>query len=304
MPASFSGNDAWSELWSDADLFLYGRASSLPADWLERAQRLWREQGPPPGFDPKTMFSRRNLYPMALAMCLAAIWPSEPVAAADGAATAQSFRERVERRPLDWKARHNLAVALAGLDRLDEAAAHAGIAWVQHPSAEATRILWTRLAREAGFPQGAENNIPLPSGWWSRFVGAASPPQWQWMLVIAGTVAGVGAILLLLVVYAHAGRRWNAAGSAVLAVGAICAATCWASLRTYGALSNSEAVVVWQSATLRPLPVETPPEAGTVVLGAGSAARADGEFLGWRRLRLSHGRSGWVRKESLIWAWR
>lgn len=303
VPSSFAQEDGWRRLWAEADLFLYGRSATLPDDWVARARQSWMEKGQPPAFAPATMFRRENLYPLAAAICLAIGLSAMPAPAAPGNGVEASLRQAVARHPLDWKARYNLAVTLAGAKRWEEAAGHAGVAWVQQPDAQVTRDLWTRFARQAGYLQ-QEGGVPLPEGRWGRFAAATAPAGWQWTIAAFALAAALGAVTALVALYARARRAVLIAGAVVMLSGLIGSGLAWASLARYGALSSRDAVVVWRSTPLRAVPVEAPVDAGTAMIAAGAAGSVDGRFLEWTRVRFGDGRRGWVRQENVIWFWK
>ncbi len=62
-------------------------------------------------------------------------------------------------------------------------------------------------------------------------------------------------------------------------------------------------MLVWGAGPLRPLPVDTPAEEAEIQLAGGTAGRVDKAYLGWRRVRLADGRSGWTRAERLLPVW-
>ncbi|MDP1987161.1 hypothetical protein, partial [Phenylobacterium sp.] len=88
------------------------------------------------------------------------------------------------------------------------------------------------------------------------------------------------------------------AGMAV--IGGVISAT---ALSGYGVLASDKAVLVWGAGPLRPLPVDTPAEEAEIQLAGGTAGRIDKAYLGWRRVRLADGRSGWTRVERLLPVW-
>jgi hypothetical protein len=303
VPESFGEHDGWRALWVEADRFLYARAGDMAPDWGERAQRLWSEQGPPPPFAPSTTFRPANLLPAVCAVgvvlaCCALPKPSMAQSAAEG-----SIRASLHANPLDWRARHNLAVTLAAQKRWDEAAGQAAVAWIQQPAAPETRALWTRTAREGGYSLEPGSSVPRPSGWRGRAIAVASPAGWRWM-ALAFAWVGVGGAATLLFARFHGGRRpLMAIGAALVVVAACGGVAAAAALSAYGVLARPDAVLVWKAAPLRALPVYTPAESAPAQLAAGVAGRVDRSFLGWRRVRFSDGRAGWLRQEALIWVW-
>ncbi|MFT4933895.1 MAG: hypothetical protein ACI9LT_000568 [Pseudoalteromonas distincta] len=291
----------WAALWREADRFLYGRVGVLPQDWLTRAAELHAALGPPPPFRPATALRRPNLLPAAAGLASLALILMTSGAHAEEM-TAKALTERVAEAPLDWRARHNLAIALAAQDRWEEAAGHAAVAFVQSPSDPQTRQLWLTTGAKAGYSLAPGASVPRPRDWRSRAIAAASPAVWRWLLIgfAALTTVGLGASLYRRY---RAGRRLVRAGlglAALAAVGMMVSAT---ALASYGALGSSRAVVIWGAGPLRPLPVDTPAEAAEIQLAGGAVGRAEQTYLGWRQVRLGDGRTGWTRQENLIWVW-
>ena len=75
-------------------------------------------------------------------------------------------------------------------------------------------------------------------------------------------------------------------------------------LRAHGPAASPDAALVWRAATLRAVPTDVGEQKVTADLPAGTLARVDKDFLGWRRVVLPDGNSGWVRAEALVPLWR
>lgn len=291
----------WGDLWAQADRFLYGRAGLLPQDWVIRAAALHAALGPPPPFRPAMALRRRNLLPAAASLAgLALMFMTGPAGAQD--MTAKALNERVAEAPLDWRARHNLAIALAAQDRWEEAAGHAAVAFVQHPSDPQARRLWLTTGAKAGYSLAPGASVPRPRDWRGQAIASASPAVWRWLVMgfVGLTTLGLGAALFGRY---RAGRRLTRAGLALAALAAVGMMASATALAGYGALGSSQAVVIWGAGPLRPLPVDTPAEAADIQLAGGAVGRVERAYLGWRQIRLGDGRTGWTRQENLIWVW-
>jgi hypothetical protein len=302
VPAAFGEESDWGRLWAEAEVFLYGRVAALPDDWLERARQRWRQLEAPPPFRPATVFRPANLNPLAWLLCV--LLAGLPAIEAGAQAVVRSWQERVERDPLDWRARHNLAVALAEDSRPDEAAAQAALAWAQQPDSPDVRALWLDLRREAGFALSGAGGMPGVEGPWAALATRASPRTLQLLSSGAAMLAAAGALLVLLAGFGQLPRAWRRAGFALLAPALLGAFAATALLSYYGPLASRDAVLVWRPAPLRPVPVATLPEDEPVHLGGGSVGAARQEWLGWWRVDLGDGRQGWVRREDLLWVWQ
>jgi hypothetical protein len=76
------------------------------------------------------------------------------------------------------------------------------------------------------------------------------------------------------------------------------------SLKTYGPLADSHAVVVVKPTTLRSIPTDLDTPQKSTSLAVGVVASTDKAFLGWRRLSFADGQTGWVRAETLVPLWQ
>lgn len=290
----------WRALWAQADQFLYARAGVLADDWTPRAEAALVALGPPPPFKPATALRRGNLLPAAAMAGLALVVLSGQALAQD--MTAEALRQSVAEAPLDWRTRHNLAIALAAQDRWEEAAGHAAIAWVQNPGDPQTRQLWMTTGAKAGYSLEPGASVPRPRDWRGRAMALASPATWRWLLIGFAllTATGLGAAL-----YARyrPTPRLAQAGLGLAGLAVIGGVVCATALSGYGVLASDKAVLVWGAGPLRPLPVDTPAEEAEIQLAGGTAGRVDKAYLGWRRVRLADGRSGWTRAERLLPVW-
>ncbi|MFN4166613.1 MAG: hypothetical protein ACK4GK_18745, partial [Ferrovibrio sp.] len=168
--------------------------------------------------------------------------------------TAKALADRVAEAPLDWRARHNLAVALAAQDRWEEAAGHAAAAFVQNPSHPQLRQVWLTTGAKAGYSLEPGASVPRPRDWRSRAIATASPAVWRWLSLGFGALATFGLGVALYARY-RPRRHLAKAGlslAAVALVGGLISAT---ALAHYGALGSSRAVLVWGAGPLRALPV-------------------------------------------------
>jgi len=121
-------------------------------------------------------------------------------------------------------------------------------------------------------------------------------------MAMAWLAAG-GVALALLVRFGRLARRFAAIGLGLIVLAALGGAVSGTALAAYGPLARRDAVVLWKAGPLRAVPVDTPAETETVQLAAGAAGRIDRSYLGWRRVRLGDGRTGWIRRENLLWVW-
>ncbi|MFH1497902.1 MAG: BatD family protein [Verrucomicrobiota bacterium] len=134
----------WGALWAESERVLYRRDTPIAPQWIAQARQALALHAVP-AWSPWQLFRPRNLFPwlatIALLLLLAPALPAQTddYASGDFAAAETGWRERIQKTPTDWAARHNLSLALAQQDRWDEAAAHAAVAWLHNPASPATR---------------------------------------------------------------------------------------------------------------------------------------------------------------------
>jgi Flp pilus assembly protein TadD, contains TPR repeats len=300
----------WAALWLEVERALYRPDTPLAKEWFAQAWEAHARATPPrrslfAALRPAHLFARAALW-LVLAVAAFCVGPdllaasddaSELYTRGDFAASEAALRPAVAAAPLDPSLRHNLALALAQQGKWDEAAAHAYAAALQRPGDPALERLLSVTVPKAGY----RIQIPATS---ARFLSVGN---WQ-------TVAFAAAVVLCALVPAayllalHVSRRRRRAplffGHGLLFVGAVALAAALAALRAHGPAASPDAVLVWRSSTLRAVPTDAGDQKVTAELPAGTVARVDKEFLGWRRVVLPDGNTGWVRAEPLVALWR
>jgi hypothetical protein len=213
-----------------------------------------------------------------------------------------SSAAQVEREPLDVIARYNLAIALEADGRLSEAAVHSGIAWLQEPRFDQGAELWMRLRSQAGLLSASEGGLPESIGAVGRVRSALPPALWQRLHVATLLLVISLAVMLLAGAYWQRLRPTFRASAFCLVVVLAGFLVTRVVIGSYAGALDRRAVVVHQQATLREIPVENRLDDGNWVL-PGAVGIVERRFLGWVRLQLSDGRSGWLREEAIIAIW-
>ncbi|MET0261645.1 MAG: BatD family protein [Rariglobus sp.] len=312
-PHPAKGDTDWSTLWAEADRTLYG-AAPLPADWTARATAAL-DQHRAPTFSPAQLFLPRNLLPLlAVIVALAASVPAS-VAADSTAAYAQgdfpaaetALRETLAAAPTDWAAHHNLALTLIQQNRPEEAAGHALAAFVQQPQTPSVRWHLAYSFKTAGVSP-AELKPFLADSPAATIARLASPTRWQALLIASAWLAALATALGIRAAYKRSGssRKLKAFTplTTTLTVSAlIVGLAAGLSLRTYGTLAHSRAVMVVKSTTLRSIPTELDTPQKSTPLSLGLIATTDKTFLGWQRLTFPDGQTGWARTETVVPLW-
>ena len=309
----------WAKLWEETDRTLYGDNVALPSDWTTRAEAALSAKRVD-AFSVFQLFLPRNLLPVLvlLLMCSLTVTghaaesaPAAPTAGdplasyrkGDFAAAEKSWRKTLETAPTDWLARHNLALALAQQDRWNEAAAHATVAFVQHPRDPSVYWHLAPAFEKAGYTP-APLAAFLQPGPVAQIARLASPPDWQLGLIIAAGLAALALALLLGRAYGWRSRWVPTLVALAFIFALVLAATAFTGLHAYGSTAKAGAVIAWKAGTLRSIPTEADTTQKTTALPAGSIAIIDRTFLGWVRLSFDNGQTGWVRKDEVVPLWR
>ena len=302
----------WSALWIETERALYRPDTALPKDWFAQAWQAHAQATPPArglfaAFRPAHLFPRVALWIVAfstflLAYSSASAAPAEAAdalqlyARGDFPAAEKAIRETLSTAPLDSALRHNLALALAQQGKWDEAAAHAYAAALQTPRDPAIERLFAATAPKASYrlrlAPSAAQTLSV-HGWQNLALGSA-------LLLLS-----VAPSAYVLALYRPGRRRaLLATGHACLILAGAALITALVALRAHGPTTDPDAVLVWRTATLRAVPTDVGDQKVTAELPAGTLARVDKEFLGWRRVVLPDGNTGWVRAEPLVPLWR
>lgn len=301
--------ETWSQLWRESERAIYGAKPELPSDWQARAEAALATTKIPGSAWPR-FYRPRHLLPFLGAIAFLCVLPA--IKAADPAAAYRegrfdraeaSWREAVRQNPVDWIARHNLALALAQQDRWAEAAAHATTAWMQHPRDEATRWNLALTCNRAGFTPTAIAPL-LASSPRAELAGLASPAEWEHVLVAGTSLIALGLFLWLLVAYGHLPRGTRWAAWTGLSLGLLLVALSGISRSAYGIAAHPGAALVWRGGDLYSIPTEAETAQQTTPLPAGTMGVADKIFLGWTRLSFPNGQTGWVRHSEIVMLWR
>ena len=301
---------AWATLWLESDRALYGPASTLPSDWIARAEAALTAKRVP-GFNPLRLFLPRNLLPFA-ALLLVALFLPAPLPAGEPAAdytagkfpaAEKSWREALAKNPTDWTAHHNLSLALAQQDKLGEAAAHAAAAFVQNPSHPAVRWHLAHVSEKAGYAPPPLAPFLRPTAQQS-LAQLASPATWQRLLLAATCLTALALAGLLARTYGQRSRAVAVTAFTLLPLSLVLAVSAIVGWQTYATTADASAVVAWRAGTLRSIPTEADTTQKTTALPAGSVALVTKSFLGWQQLSFENGQTGWVRKEELVPLWK
>jgi tetratricopeptide (TPR) repeat protein len=298
---------AWTTLWNEADRAQHGRDGTLPSDWLVRAEGALQAVKIP-GWPVFSLFAPRHLLPFLFALAIAFAPASARADATEDykrgnyAAAQSAWQKSVAAAPHDWAARHNLGLALAQQDRWAEATAQWTSAFLLNSRSELTRWDLALGLQRSGLAPSELVELSRGEGR-HALARAASPGEWQGVLVGAALLIAAALVLLLFKGYRKVGNWARPVALSVVLVAILLAAAATLALNTYGALAHPDAVIVWRASTLRSVPTEADTQKVSA-LSAGSIAVVDKTFLGWSRLNFAGGQTGWARNEDVVRLYR
>lgn len=303
-PRSPGSASDWAALWHEADRALHGRETDLPQDWVDRAESALRAVKVP-GWSPFSLLAPRHLFPFLAVLALAFLPLTARAEAADAyrqgdyPAAEAGWRQQAANRAGDWTLRHNLGLALAQQDRWPEATAQWAGAFLLNPRADATRWDLALGLQRSGLAPAELVEFSRGEGR-QALARAASPAEWQFVLVGASLLIALAFVVLLLRGYGLIGGWARPAAMVTILLAILLAAAATFSLRTYGQLAEPGVVMVWRATTLRSIPTEADAAQKSSPLSAGSIAVADRTFLDrWTHLVFAGGQTGWVRNEDV-----
>lgn len=303
--------DDWLALWREAELAMFAPQGALPADWLPRAgtaAALVRIGGLLAWWPGHTRHWAPRLAAVALGFAAALSGTTTlPAAEARDAYHEGQFAEAREawlthlrRQPADWAARTNVALASAQLDEWAVSNAFATSAFLLHPRDGDVRRQLRLAATHLDGVDPAVRRLVAPE-WYDRPVGWLSPGEWQ-SLIVGGTgVVGLALVALVVSLYWRDGRTAaRATGQAMIVVGSLVIGLGITSLGRYGALAHPRAAMIVEAVQLRSIPSDAADKQKSVPVTPGTIVVLERDFLGWDKVTLDGGSSGWLRRESLV----
>lgn len=293
----------WVDVWTGSERALYGREHALPPGWCDRALAVCTHTRRP-RFNPLRALTVRNLVPKVAAAAVLLACTMVPARAAapldaytngDFAGARKQLLARAKDAPSDWIARYDLGLAEAQLGDAPRALAETVAAFVHAPRNADVR--WNAnafAARVPGFDRAAAALLALPG-----IAALASPSAWQVLLVAGAVVFCSGAAVLLRQRYRSGpSRRWI--GLVPLVVGAVIGGTAAVGLRAYGPLADPRAALLAAQPVLRSVPTDAEQSQQQKPLAAGTLVVVEQDFLGWVKVGLRGGETGWLRQGDVV----
>jgi hypothetical protein len=132
-----------------------------------------------------------------------------------------------------------------------------------------------------------------------RLAAMTSPATWQALLIVGAFVGCGGAALVLRRRYGNAPGRSRLA-MALLVAGIALGGTAAAGLHAYGPLADPRAALVAGQPLLRSVPTDAEAAQQQKPLAPGTLVLVERDFLGWLKVDLRGGESGWLRQGDVV----
>jgi hypothetical protein len=297
----------WAEVWAASERALYAPGHELSAGWCNRATALTARRGLGLGAALRRVIAGRHLVPRAAtAAALLVAAAAVPVRGADAIAayTAGDFtaardqlRAAVAAAPRDWIARYNLGLAEAQLGDHARAVAETLGAAMQAPRDADVR--WNAAAFAAAVPA-----LDPAVAAFARAPGIAAllaPAGWQIALLVALIIGCAGGVLLVRARYGASGGAVGRLAIALVVLGSAGTAAAITALHAYGPLADPRVALVVGDPTLRSVPTDAEAVQAEKHVQAGTLAFVGREeFLGWTKVALRGGETGWLRRGDVV----
>ena len=293
----------WIDVWAGSERALYGREHALSSAWCECARALCTRTKRI-GFNPLRAFPLRRMIPKAATAALLigvaagaahAVDPLDGYARGDFAGARDQLLARAKDAPSDWIARYDLGLAESQLGSSARALGETLSAFVHAPANADVR--WNAHGFAAQVP-----GIDPPTAALIEAPGLAavlSPAAWQLLVITGALIACSGAALWLRSRYRVTAGRTRLAG-ALLIVGPVLGVAALLSLHAYGPLADPRAALVAEQTVLRSVPTDAERAQQQKALAAGTLVVVEQDFLGWVKVGLRGGETGWVRHGDVV----
>lgn len=301
---------SWKRAWVLSDQALFGTSSADADEWHSLQKNLVVDC-PSKGYSPALVTKSRAWAPaMILGFALASLAPQldAQTSAPDGnelylqgnfPAAAAKWAAAINAEPHVFAHRNNAGLAYAQTGDWGRAWAFWTSAYCLDPSNEA--LTWNlRIAHQNTSAYDPILQSLVAGQDLYRIVRLRSPAGWQ-ALSTQAIWAMAGLLALAIVsLYLRPVRR---AFSYLLVLGLLCGLSSyfaqWAYSK-YGALGEADTLLVVSQAALLTIPTDLQTEQVSTTVAEGSVAKQDKTFLGWIKIRLPNGESGWLRRENVM----
>ncbi|MDQ8199319.1 BatD family protein [Pelagicoccus enzymogenes] len=301
----------WSKAWELSDQLLFGRGNIDQKEW-ERLQKLAVGMCPGKNYKPSSVFRVKSWFPAIALSCIALVDPHSGIAQEiDDLEPAELYQQgKFEQAAAQWlgaldsepqvvEHRYNAGLAFAQMGDWPRAWAYWTSAFCLDPSDE--NVAWNlRIAHQNTSAYDPVLQSLIEGEGLYRIVRLRSPSAWQTLSQQAIWALGIFLFAAILTIYVKPLRRASAY-LLVLAVlsGLFAYFSAWA-LSKYEALGEPDSILVVAEAPLLSIPTDLQAEQVSSVVAEGTIVTRQKSFLGWVKIELPNGESGWLRQENLL----
>ncbi|EDY81191.1 hypothetical protein VDG1235_808 [Verrucomicrobiia bacterium DG1235] len=300
----------WRNAWQLSDQALFGVADYDHEEWL-RLQRLACSACPSKSFNPSQVFKYKSWVPTFAILALLTLAVQNLSAQSESAevnslynqgkfkAASAKWVEAINESPEVFEYRYNAGLAAAQLGDWSRAWGLWTGSFCLDPSNE--EVAWNlRIAHQNTSAYDPVLQSLLESEGLYALVKLRSPAAWQSLSVHSLWALGALLSLSILALYLRPARKLASPLFILgLLAGVLAYFSIWAHMK-YEALGDPNTLLVIQESALLSIPTDLQPDQVSSSVSEGSVARFEKSFLGWMKISLPNGESGWVRRESLL----
>ncbi len=300
----------WKKAWEISDQVLFGVKQADHAEW-SRLQKLALGMCPGKHYTPALVFRAKawvSLFALAALISFApqksaaqdeTASPQDLYQQGDFAAAAEIWTAASNQEPDVFENRYNAGLAYAQTGDWARAWGYWTSAFCLDPSNES--VAWNlRIAHQNTTAYDPVLQSLISGDGLYKIVRLRSPSGWQQLSLYAIWALGTLLLLAIVTLYLRPIRRLSSYLLALSVLAGVFAYfSQWAFLK-YEALGDPDSILVIAESPLLTIPTDLQGDQVSSTVGEGTIVTQERSFLGWVKIQLPNGESGWVRRESIL----
>lgn len=299
----------WSDAWKLSDQTLYGKAAADQGSWHDLIKQI-SDLCPGKHYAPTLVFKTNAWLPCLAVLLVFSLSPAK-VSAQTSASAEELYQEgkfaeaaakwsaAINEAPEVFEHRYNAGLAYAQTGNWSKAWGLWTSAYCLDPSS--TDLAWNlRIAHQKTSAYDPVLQALITGESLYKIVSLLAPARWQRLAFEAIWAMG---ILLSLAIVARYFRPTKSLTAACLVLslfaGLLAYFSQWSHSK-YEALGEPDTLLVLAESPLLTVPTDLQTDQISTTVGEGSVAKRERTFLGWIKITLPNGESGWLRREKTM----
>lgn len=300
----------WLQAWRSSDQTLFGIRPADPSEW-NRLQKIATGMCPSKNYTPAGILRFRSWIP-AIALCgLILISPSDLIGQESQATAGELYQQgkfsaaaaqwttTIADEPNVFEHRYNAGLAYAQTGDWSRAWAYWTSAYCLEPNNE--EIAWNiRIAHQNTPSYDPVLQSLITGDGLYKIVRLRSPAGWQQLSIQSIWAMGSLLFLAIAALYIRPLRRASSYLLVLSLISGVFAYFSQWSHSKYEALGDPDSILVVAESPLLTIPTDLQTEQVSSTVGGGTIVKQERAFLGWIKIQLPNGESGWLRKENVL----